>query len=190
MHVQALGAPDFEPVTLDEIKEHLHYSADDQDDRITALISVARAACEQETDRVICSQSMRLTLDSFPAGVILLPRPPVLSVTSVSYTDANDTVVVMPKADYMVDLYSEPGRIAPAKNLNWPSTSTDVFNPVQILYTAGWDSAESIPVEIKHAVKLLCGNWFDNLSAMTMEGTPKELPLSVSMLLTHWKFPG
>jgi uncharacterized phiE125 gp8 family phage protein len=178
-----------EPVTLAVMKEHLHYDASDQDDRIEALIAVARAACEAETNRAFLTQTWTLSLDRFPRGVIELPHPPLQSVLSIAYTDTNGDAQALDESDYQVDAISEPGRIAPARGCTWPTTDSESFGAVIVSYQAGWSAAASVPDEIKHAIKLLSGHWFEHLEAVTMEGTPNTLPFAVSMLLNHWKVP-
>jgi uncharacterized phiE125 gp8 family phage protein len=188
MGLRIATAPTIEPVSLVEAKAHLHYDASDQDDRITALIAVARAACEAETNRAFLTQTWTLTLQDFP-GVITVPHPPLQSVTSIVYKDDNGSSQTLAATEYQTDLVSEPGRIAPARNCSWPSTDSETLDPVTITYVAGWTAAASVPNEIKHAIKLLAGHWFEHLEAVTMEGTPNTLPFAVSMLLTHWKVP-
>lgn len=189
MGLRLAAAPTIEPVTLAEMKEHLHYDADDQDDRITALIAVARAACEAETNRSFLTQTWTLSLDRFPRSVIELPHPPLQSVLSIAYTDTNGDAQVLADSEYQVDAISEPGRIAPARGCTWPTTDTESFGAVIVSFLAGWTAAASVPDEIKHAIKLLVGHWFEHLEAVTMEGMPKELPFAVNVLLWHWKVP-
>jgi uncharacterized phiE125 gp8 family phage protein len=186
MSLKLSDPPTIEPVTLDEMKEHLHYSADDQDDRIESLIKAARGACEQETNRAIITQSWTLGLNSFPA-VISVPLPPLQSVESIVYVDENGTSQTLDADQYQVDIDSEPGRIKPARNCDWPSVDDESFLPVKVTFVCGYADAANVPDELKHAVKLLVANWFDNLSPVVTGTSASELTLSVKMLLAHWK---
>ena len=189
MGLKLITAPTELPVSLAEMKEHLHYTLDDQDARITSLIHVAREAAETETDRALCPQGWKLTLDGFPSGqtLIRIPKPPLESIDSVLYTDPAGNVQTLDPADYQVDTDSEPGRIAPASGLAWPETHPEALGAVAVIFTAGWQAANQVPAEIKHAMKLLVGHWFVNLEAVTTEDIPRRMTLAVHMLLTHWK---
>lgn len=183
--------PAVEPVSLEEAKAHLHYDAADQDDRIAALIMVAREACEIETNRALTSQTLALTLDEFPDGreTILLPRPPLVDVLSIAYTDTAGQTQALGDDEFQIDAVAEPGRVAPARGLTWPQTDEQTLGAVVISYTAGWSDAASVPAEIRQAMLLLIGHWFEHLEAVTLEGQPAQMPFAVRMLLTHCKVP-
>src|SRR3990167_7589456 len=90
------AAPDQEPLSLDEAKQHLRVDIDEHDELILSLVAAARQWAEDHTLRALVTQTWRLTLDyerpSFEADGrcthrIVLPRPPLASVTSVTYVD-------------------------------------------------------------------------------------------------------
>lgn len=180
--------PTTEPVTLAVMKEHLHYDPTDQNDRITTLIKVARESCEIEARRAFFTQTWEYTLDCFPA-IITVPLPPLQSVTSITYYDTGGDEQTLSTDDYQIDAISEPGRIAPSRLGSFPSTDSETLNAVKVTFVAGWDDEANIPEEIQHAIKLLGAHWFEHLEQVTMEGTPKELPFAVKMLLNHIKVP-
>jgi hypothetical protein len=108
-----------EPVTLDEAKNFLRVTIDDDDALITSLIVAAREACEAFTDRSFCIKGYRQSLDSFPyftdtmlsqmayppsyyslprysttlwnySQMIKLFRPPLVSVDRITYLSSKD----------------------------------------------------------------------------------------------------
>lgn len=184
------AAPTTEPLSVSDAKAHLNYTADDKDDDISAYISVARAACEVETNRAFLAQDWALTLDRFPGlhGIIEIPRPPLQSILSIAYTDTDGNAQTLSSEYYQVDSSSEPGRLAPARDCKWPDTDSEKLGAVVISFRAGWAAAANVPVEITHAIKLLVSHYFWNLSA-TAENAPRELPFAVQMLLAHCKIP-
>jgi len=187
MGLRLSAAPATEPVTAAQLKEHLHYTASDQDDRIAALISAARQAVESETDRALFTQTWVLSLDAFPS-VIVAPRPPLQSVTSIQYYDTSGTQQTLDSEQYQVDTACEPGRIAPARNCEWPSTDPETLGAVTVTYVAGWDDADDIPDELKHAIKLIAGHWFENIQGVA-DVSLKQVPFAIRTLLNHWWMP-
>ena len=183
---QLSSGPATEPVTLAEAKIHLHYDATDQNDRIEALIKAARSSCEVETNRAMITQTWVLQLERFPSSVIDIPLPPLQSITSIAYVDSNGDSQTIDSDNYQLDTVSEPGRIAPASGCSWPSTNSDYLAAVTITFVAGWTEAANVPDEIKQAIYLFVGHWFDNLSEVN-EVQTYEMPAASKMLLTHWK---
>lgn len=191
MGLRVTTQPAFEPVSLADAKVHLHYDADDQDDRISLLISAARGACEIETNRAICRQGLTLTMEEFPGSCeeIELPRSPLQSVQGITYYDCNGDLQTMAASEYRVDISCEPGLIMPARLACWPCVDEETPNAVSIVYVAGWLTEQSVPAEIRQSVLLLVGHWFDNLAAVVTGTIATEIPYTVKMLLTHWKLP-
>ena len=102
MNTRTTTAPTVEPLTLAETKVHLREDLTDagNDALITSLIAVARQACEHRVQRALMLQTLEVTLDAFPSAsarnpdaAIELIMPPVIDVTSVTYTAANGWVL-------------------------------------------------------------------------------------------------
>lgn len=159
-------AATIEPVTLAQAKVHIRveHSADDtfiEDD----LIPAARQQVELFLRRTLMKTTLRLTLDRFPCdgrgGVIRLPNPPLLSVSSITYTDNAGASQTVTDTDYLVDIYKEPGEIEPAFGKNWPS-ARDITGAVVVNFIAGYSASATaatartaVPACIRQAVKLL-----------------------------------
>lgn len=62
-----LTQPTVEPVTLAEAKQHLRVDVADDDDLISVLIAGARQSAEGICRRALCTQTVKLVLDQFPA---------------------------------------------------------------------------------------------------------------------------
>src|SRR5260370_28067499 len=145
--------PAVEPITLDEAKLHLRVTGTDDDAYITGLITAARQYIEKEQNRAFITQTLLQTCDAFPdlpnatlkffiptysvesylaraislmSGPLRLYRPPLVSVTSVTYLDQNgvqQTLALNPSPGlpgYIVDADAEPARRAPTTHLPCP----------------------------------------------------------------------
>jgi uncharacterized phiE125 gp8 family phage protein len=85
--IKLITAPKTEPISLVEAKLHLRVTTNDDDTLISSLIKAARQSAENFTNRALASQVLELILDDFPEKEIILPKPPVETVTSIKYTD-------------------------------------------------------------------------------------------------------
>ncbi|MBT8199586.1 MAG: head-tail connector protein [Acidimicrobiia bacterium] len=177
-------APTREPVSANELIEHLRADQAEDHDLIKDLAQAAREYAEDVTGRALVTQTLTYALDAFPAGgVIQLPKPPLASVTSITYTDVDDASQTMSTGDYSVDTAATPGRILLEPDASWPTSVKDIPGAVSILYVAGYGNPSSVPESIRAAIKLLVGNWYENREA-TISGTIiAEVPMAAKSLL-------
>lgn len=187
LRVKQTVAPTVEPVALARMKNHLRVDEDmtDDDDFIAALIGAAREYIEGATRRALITQTWRLSLAGWPDGdEIELPKPPLQSVTSVVYTDADGNATEWDSAEYLVDTDSEPGRVVLANGYGWPGVTLRSMNPIQITYVAGYgDDGSAVPKIYQHAIKLLVGHWYENREATVAGTIAREIPLAVESLI-------
>ena len=177
-----------EPVTLDEAQQHLRVTDASDDEYISNLIKTARLHCERETNRSFITTTWRLSLDYFP-GVIYPRKPPLISVSSITYYDTTGASQTLSSTYYTVDANSEPGRITEAYGYQWPSTYSRV-GAVTVNYTAGYGAAaSSVPLPIKQAMLLLIGHWFEMRSAVLIGSLSKSLEFAVESLLAPYVIP-
>ena len=162
-------APASEPVTLAQVKaqikgEGVSWSTE-EDNLFTAQIKAAREAAESYTDSVFVSQTWELWLDELPA-IILLPKLPLISVTSVEYYDTDDSLQTFDSANYKVESL---GKYASQihVNDNWPSLSTKREFPVKITYVVGHSS---VPESINNAIKVMVSSMFNEEEMILTEG--------------------
>jgi uncharacterized phiE125 gp8 family phage protein len=185
MRLKLATAPASEPVTLAEAKAHLRVDISDDDTLIDGLIASARRYFEEAARRALITQTWRLSLDGWPSGdEIELPRPPLQSVTSVIYKDQDGNATTWAAANYIVDTDSEPGRIVLAYGQSWPTGVLYPANPIQITYKAGYgDAGSSVPTQMKQAILLLIGHYYENREDTIAGTTIKAIPLGVHSLI-------
>ena len=162
-------APTTEPVTLAEMKIHLHMDADvtAEDDLVTGLIKAAREYVEAVTGRALGTQEWYAYLDSFPAeNYIKLPFGSLQSVSSVKYRDQTGVeTTLQANTHYLVDASSEIGRIVLPYSGSWPSFTAYTVNPITIEYVCGYDATEdtgAVPESLKAAIKLYVADMYEN----------------------------
>lgn len=173
-----------EPLTLEEAKAQCRVDTQDDDTLLTTLIIAARRHCEKIDWRAYITQTLETWLDAWPAdGVIHVPRPPLQSVTSVVYYNAADTAATLSAASYIVDTVSQPGRIVLRTGSAWPTTTLRAANGICITHVAGYGLAVDMPEDIKNAMKLLIGHWYENREDSTVGAVSRSIDFGVRALL-------
>ncbi len=153
------------PVTLAEAKTHLRISAANTAESalITTFISVATEYCQDLQNRAYITQVWNLRFDGWPVeDYITIPLPPLQSVSSVTYYGTGGTSNTMTAGNYIVDIYSEPGRLALAYGEAWPNLTLRPINGIAVKFTAGYGTAGTIPDRAKQAINLLVGHMFEH----------------------------
>lgn len=167
-------APSVEPVTLAEAKLHCKVDAADDDSLITSLITAVRLQAEHLTGRALVTQTWDVTLDAFPADSLELPFPPLQSVASITYLDADGASQTLAGTEYQVITNELVGRIVPAYGKTWPSTRAQPA-AVTIRMVAGYGLAASVPASIKAWMLISIATLYAQREAI-MQGASTELP--------------
>lgn len=152
-----------------------------EDDDLARLITAAREYCEKYTGKAFATQTLELYLDAFP-DTIVLPCPPLQSVTSIKYKDSAGTETTVATADYIVDTDGWTARIVPAYGVSWPTFTAYPVNPIKVQYVAGYTT---IPAAIKQAMLLLIGHWYANRETVLVGSISKQVEFSTHALLSQ-----
>lgn len=160
MAVWLVTGPTIEPVDLADAKLAANFAEDqtDKDNTFTALIQSEREKAESFTGRAFITQTWDRKYDCGFPDVIELPKPPVQSVTSITYVDTNGITQTLSPSLYVVDKptgpYAMPARIVPAYGTAWPQTR-DMPSAVTVRFVCGYgDDAESVPASIRQAITM------------------------------------
>lgn len=173
MALRVVTPPVLEPVSLAEAKQQCRVdpAQRDEDLLIAGYIAAARDYCEGLDWRAYLTQTIELWLDDWPDGDVLkLPRPPLQSVSSITYYDTGDAATTLPTSVYFVDTISQPGRVCLRNGQAWPSATLRDYNAICITYVAGWTTPDLVPEKIKQALRLVIGHYYENRES-TQSGT-------------------
>ncbi|HWA00386.1 MAG TPA: head-tail connector protein [Caulobacterales bacterium] len=182
MTLALITAPTAEPVTLEELRVYALIDHIDDDAIIAGLGRAAREFVEAFTGLALASATWELTARAWPAGIMVLPKPPLQNVVTVKHRDVTGNVVTLAaNTDYVVDLPG--GAIEPVRA--WPAVG-DYPDAVQVRFTAGFASAELVPQSAKLAIMALTCHWYEQREpATTNEGATRRVPLHVKALLAQ-----
>jgi len=187
MALTIVTGPAIEPVTLEEIKDHIRLSSTvsgTEDTMLLSFITVARDYCERFQNRSFMQQTWDYVIDRWPSGITMyIPLPPLLSVTSVTYYATGGTAAVMTASTYIVDTNGEPGRVVLAYGEVWPTTTLQPANGVKVRFLAGYGSVASlVPARVKNAIKSLVGHMYEHREDTDIKELA-EVPYGVHNLL-------
>jgi uncharacterized phiE125 gp8 family phage protein len=155
MGLKRTTPPSAEPVSLDQARTHLRVTDEIDDDTLVRLIKSSREECELRVRRTLMASTWTLTLDSF-AELREIRMPPVTAVQSISYIDASGETQVLNPDTYTVKLLEdEPALVKPLQS--WPVTKQG-FDVVQVVYTAGYATADVVPGPLVDWILLAIGD--------------------------------
>lgn len=182
-------APVAEPVSVADAKKHLRVLHSSEDDLISRLITAAYRHAEQVTGRALVTRTCELRLPAFPStDRIVLPRPPVASVSSVTYLDDDDATQTFSASSYEVVVDAEGyGSIVLKQGASWPSTGISE-RAVRVTFDTGYGAASAVPKDVVAAILLHVGHLYASREAVGSAGTP--VPLAYEALLDPYRTHG
>lgn len=129
------------PVTKQQVKEHLRLALDDnsEDTLIELMIDAATQAAENETNRSLINRTLRLK--QYAALKIELPKPPLVSVSSVKLIDEDGVETTLTTDDYSID------DVCLVPEICLDSIGSNKY--IQVDYVAGYGTAaDDVPTPI------------------------------------------
>ena len=194
-------APVARPITIEEAKGHLKVALDfvDDDALIESYIESATMWAEKFCNRVFCEQTWAMKLPGFPStcsanGRIELPKPPLRSVTSITYVDAAGAPQTLSGSVYAAQSDDYGAFIELAYSQSWPSTRSQ-SDAVIVTFLAGYAKTgagtegdpynyrANVPGPIKEALKRKVQHSYDNLRPEDADA----LQVHVAQLLWPYK---
>lgn len=110
--------------------------------------------------------------------VIELPFPPLQSVTSITYTDADGATQTLSTDVYGVSTKGVFGQVYLKTDQTFPDLYTDP-DPITITFVCGYGAAAAVPNGIRKAIKLLAVHYFENQSQTFPEQRLVEVPRKI-----------
>lgn len=195
MSFNLVSAPAVEPLTVQEVKDHLRIVDDGnvvEDALLEGLITAVRHhmdGWEGVLRRQLITATWDFSLPEFPPikTYIELPLAPVQSITSVSYIDANGATQIWDNSKYQLsdDLTSHP-LLHLGYGESWPGTR-DEPDSVTIRFVAGYgESGSDVPGPIRAAMLLLIGHLYNNRELSVTGTIITEIPYGVEALLSPY----
>jgi len=184
MALKLITAPTDEPIGLAEAKAQLRVDHTAEDVYIESLIQAARDVVEVESLHALLTQTWGLYRDAWPADDFLeIPKPPLQSVTEITYKDENGDTQTLSTDVYFVDTNQTPGRVCLKPNQSWPSDSLWPYGAITITFVCGWTAARDIPPKAIQALKLQLADFYENRESLVVGQQVNQVASGISGLL-------
>jgi hypothetical protein len=173
-----------DPVSAADAKARLRIDTTDEDADVLAAISAATELAQAECGRQFVLATYSLFLDAFPLSwesaaerdgypsaaaplwrgrpdprAVVIPRPPLQSVTWVKYYDGSGALQTLSSAAYFVATAAEPGWLVPTYGTAWPLAQIGRPEAVEIRFVAGYTTLPPAAIE---AIKVILADRWQN----------------------------
>lgn len=175
------------PVTVDEIKEFARIDGDDEDDILETFLESVINGVETYLGRSLITRTYKMIMDNWQEREIELPMPPLISVTSVTTVDEDDTATTYASTNYFVVTESIPGRLVIKKDSTLPTNTERNYAGYTITWTAGYGKANDVPTQLKTAIKQWVTMIYENRSMTDNEILHNEPPPDVKQILRPYR---
>lgn len=172
------------PVSMQEIRQHTRVTNHNDDATLRTYMEESTEYIEDLSRKQLITQTWRVTGCNWPGAIIELPKRPLISVTTVKYTDSAGDQQTVSDTLYTVDTDATPGRIVLNYGESWPSNRGHT-NDIEITFISGFgDSGSDVPPGLRHAIKMMVGYRNENREAVGTDVNLTELPMAVQNLYT------
>jgi uncharacterized phiE125 gp8 family phage protein len=152
-----------EPIALEDVKHQCRIDASitEFDPWFDLHIPIARRKVQRDTGYALVPTAWEMTFDRYPLERwIVLPYPPLTSITALFSTDIFGVETTVDPATYYADTHMAPGRLILQPAVVWP-TGTRNEQGGRVQWVSGFATAAAIPQPWILAQLLLLTQWFE-----------------------------
>ena len=195
MSLALVSPPLNEPLRLEDVKQQVQQFTNVDDALLRAFIlPAARDRGELGTRRAWLTQTWDWFLSSFPSNQSFfeLPKPPLVRVVYVKYTDVSGTThTLVEGTDYVVEAPSGPrcarGRISLPYSQVWPFARPQAKS-VQIRFVCGYGAtADAVPPLLRQAALMDCATLYQYRESIISGTIVAELPGSTASIYRSFR---
>ncbi len=180
-------APAKDALSDAEVISHLRVGPDclDAEADLRGKVKAAISDVENATSRQLVTATWQLVLCEFPPDDrIILPRPPLLTVDSITYYDSSNALQTLGVSLYTVlapaGERALPGAIVLASGQGWPATYVRP-DAVTIEFKAGYGAEPATVPAFLRAMALL------RLGELYEQRNPVAAPIDLASALAGWR---
>tara|TARA_R110000737_G_scaffold225887_1_gene240631 strand:+ start:33 stop:611 length:579 start_codon:yes stop_codon:yes gene_type:complete len=174
-------------VEINELKEHLRITFNDDDNYIVELEYAARRMVEEFTNLFLLKTTGEQYGNTFNDLEILFKSPlfPDAVNSIVSYYQ-NGGWIVLPVNEREIVRAMKPSRVYATADFSNPTTD-DVFQAWKIEYNVGFTDVAEVPQPIKQAIKIIVSDMYENRQSVIVGKIVSEIPRTAQYLMNPYK---
>lgn len=187
MNIVALTYPTTTIISLQEAKDHLRVTSEDEDAVINDCIKSATNFVEQYTAQYLLPRTFVAYFDESEIvtyKTINIWRYPITAITSVKYIDTNGTEQTLATSYYTSDITDSPARVI---FTNVPTVKSEIFNAYRIYFSAGFTSRDSIDPELVGWVKILTAFFYETRQPQYVGYNTSAIEMNYSQSLDKYR---
>lgn len=177
-----------ELVSVAQAKEHLRVTHSDDDTYIETLITACRQSLEISTHRALgSSQTYQIGYKRFPTTYhrLVIPNPPIVSVSSLKYYDTNNTLQTVSSSDYTFENNgSGVAYLAMNDAYSYPTLSSERVDTVILTCVCGYTA---LPKPLHQAMLLLIAHYYDTREPVAYGAVPIKVQRTVDFIANQYK---
>lgn len=181
------------PITLAQVKSIVHIDHADEDDSIELMIDAAIALVDGYGGilrTALIEQTWQQDFPYFPYCEFRLALGQLLSVTSITYYDTSNVQQTLATSVYAAFSDATGPFFRLKDGQSWPSTFYR-DDAVRVTWKAGFGTtADFVPADIRHAMLMLIGHWFENRETSVIGEIPADLQWSFGALTKRYSRVG
>jgi len=169
--------PILDVVDIDQALEHSRITEVEDEVMVEMALESAHSSVQQWLNRKIVTTTMRGIEPIFKKEIVL-PYPPIQSVESVTYTDANDVSQTLNITDYSFDDITGSVKF---------KTDLSKYKDFIVNYTCGYNATDVIPPAVKHAIRMTFATLYE-MREDALTGTQiNEVPVSARNIIKSFR---
>ncbi len=151
--------PALDSKALEDFRLQVREASTAFDDELTRNLNAAVSVLQKELNRQFLNATAVYTRERFPPGKdhLFLPPSPLVSVTSLTYTDGDGNSQTWSNTLYDVIINQEPGWVEPVQDESYPQGTRDVIVTYVSGYGATWGTVDD---SIRQVVLMLAETFF------------------------------
>lgn len=169
-----ITAPTFEALSVASLRSHLNVDFDNDDSLLRQYADSVENAWLEDTGYVLRESVWEESFYGW-SSCFTLQRYPVQSITSITYTRADDTVGTVSNSIYRLDLSARNPRVLLKYAQTWPLENLQTGPSIRIRYTAGHTTPEAIPQDILVALMVKVGEFYADRDGMAETAKTRSL---------------
>lgn len=181
------------PISLAEVKVHSRIDDTNQDSAIELMIDAAIALCDGYGGilrTALIEQTWQQDFAAFPVCEFRLALGQLISVTSITYYDTDNVQRTLATSVYAAFSDANGPFFKLKDGQSWPSTFYR-DDAVRVTWKAGFGAtADFVPADIRHAMLMLVGHWYENRETSVIGEVPSELQWSFGALTKRYSRVG